>query len=356
MGLPEFLSRLGTDPSAPVSHQAISELSGLTSPEAAELARVWASWQPGRLRSFFDRLAGMAADDPGLDFEVVLIQGLDSRDPDIRRQSVRGLADSTDRRLASRFADMLERDPDHEVRLTIAEAMSNLCDMAAVGQLHPRDVSLLSSALIRVASGNTSSRDLRLRALETVAVLGGEPVAALIQQAYAAGDTDSVRSALLAMGRTCDPRWISAVLANLDAADTAIRTGAVAALGEIGDETHPHLLAPALDDTELGVQVAAVAALEKLGGPAARKLLAGAVRSPEPTVAEAAAAALGGLADEEALSEVIGPDMRQSGGMFGGPGAPDAGDDDDDYDAPAREGWSGFSQRGPDGDEGRDPP
>ncbi len=339
MGLSEFLSSLPESGSAPLSHSLLSELSGITQAEADELALIWEEWRPERLRSLFERLASLVEDDTTLEFEVVFKSGLVAPDPEVRRLAIAGLAESTDRTLAERLAEALEADTDARVRAAAAAGMSTLCSLAAQGKLQRLDAERMRRALVRALSQPSEEAEVRRRALETVAVFGGEKVALWIADAYASPDPRVRQSAVFAMGRTSSPRWLKQVTAELDAPEPAVRYEAVVALGEIGEEEHAALLRGPLDDSDLAVQLASVGSLEKLGGDLAKKLLRQAADSPEPAVADAAREALEVVEAEGGLEDVIGPEMQRLGGMYGGPAGTIPSDDSEGYDAPEREGW-----------------
>ncbi|MBM3957564.1 MAG: HEAT repeat domain-containing protein, partial [Gemmatimonadetes bacterium] len=183
---------------------------------------------------------------------------------------------------------------------------------------------------------------VRRKALEAVAVFRGAAVDRFIEAA--ARDEESLmrQSALHAMGRTCDPRWLGHVMRAMDSPEAAIRYEATLALGEIAEAEHPehsgHLrcLRETLDDTDLEVQLAAVTALERIGGEGARRLLREATGSPEPSVAGAAREALEGLAVEDALLDDVGGSLADGRTMYGGFLRPDR-EDEEGYDWRARE-------------------
>jgi HEAT repeat protein len=342
MGLSEFLARLPEDDSAPISYAALAELSGISSAEAAELARNWEEWPAERVRELFRRLASLAEEQAALEFEVVFKAGLDLADAATRAIAVAALAESTDRTLAASFAGLLERDPNATVRAAAASSMATLCTLAAEGRLRGKDGERMRLALLRALEDAAQPAAVRMRALETAAIFGGERVHALIGEAFRSGDSRLQQSALFAMGRTADPRWLEDVVSALDAPGPALRYEAVSALGEIGGEEHVHLLKGPLDDEDLEVQAAAVSALERIGGPGAVRLLKQALESPEPSIREVAQEALEMIEAEEGLSEVVGPEMRRRGDMFGGrAGAEVFGGDEEgeEYDAAEREGW-----------------
>jgi hypothetical protein len=349
MSFSEFLAQLPEDETAPFGFAASAQLSGLSPDEADELARTWDEWPPERVRALFERLAGLAEEHTDLEFEVVFKAGLAVADAEVRLVSVTGLSESSDRTLAARFAALLEQDADARVRAAAAASMGTLCAIAAQGKLPGRGGERMRLALLRALEDRSEDAEVHMRALETAALFGGRQVSSLIETAFRSDDKRVRQSAICAMGRTSDARWLPSVLAQLDAVSAALRYEATVALGEIGGENDAVHLAGPLDDSDLDVQLAAVASLERIGGDAATRLLRQALRSPEPSVRDEAQAALDALEIEQGLSQPVGPEMRRRGGMFGAAAraqAPAGATSDEEYDASAREGWSLPAQNG----------
>lgn len=343
MSLSDFLDQLPEDEAAPIGFAALAHLSALSTGEADELVRVWVEWPPERVRSLFERLAGMAEEHTDLEFEVVFKAGLAVTDAEVRLMAVISLAESVDRTLAARFADLLENDPDPRVRAAAAASMATLCAIAAEGKLPGRGGERMRLALLRVLYDPREQAEVKMRALETAALFGGRQVSSQIADAFRSGDESVRRSAIFAMGRTCDARWLPSVLRELDAASAALRYEATAALGEIGGEGDAVHLAGPLDDSDLDVQLAAVASLSRIGGEEATRMLKQALGSPEPSVREAVQSALDALENDLGLSETIGPELRRRGGMFGAAARAQAlggNGADEEYDAASREGWA----------------
>ena len=345
------MKRVADDGSGHIACAAVQELSALSPAEAAALADELARWPLERTMDLLRKVRGLSDEDPGVEFESVFGACLGSVHAEVRTFSVQSLSESVDRTLAARFANMVEHDPDAGVRVAAASAMSTVCLLAANGKLHPKHTQAVKSALGNVFADEAQGEELRRRALESMSSFGGDDVAAFISQAYASGTGPMRQSAIFAMGRSPDTRWLKTVIKELDAVESEVRYEAVIALGELGNEEHAAYLRSALDDTDLNVQVAAVGALEMLGGPQARLLLLKAVRSPEPTVAAAAVESLAAIRAEDGLVDTISADIAESGGLFGGPASVGSGadDGDDEYDAADREGWGKASG----GDEAR---
>jgi hypothetical protein len=192
-------------------------------------------------------------------------------------------------------------------------------------------------------SSRESPPELWRRALEAAGVFSGSEVNSYIERAFKIDAPEFKRSVLLAVARTSDPRWLDAVVNELDHRDATVRFEAVNALGEIGEEPDAAYLEEPLDDQDLMVQLAAVASAEKLGGGTAKRLLQVASQSPEPAVAKAAKEALMGISGDEELVHTVTPEMARQG-LFGARRRNL--DDSVPYDAGEREGWGHIADDG----------
>ena len=80
-------------------------------------------------------------------------------------------------------------------------------------------------------------------------------------------------SALIAMGRSMDPRWEKIIMQMLNSQIPALRAEAARAAGEIGIEDSVPSLVDLLDDSEQNVRYAAIWSLSEIGGEQARDTL-----------------------------------------------------------------------------------
>ena len=81
MGLIEFLDNFPESEDQPLSYAALSQLSGISRPEATELALTWEEWTEARRLELIERLTGLQEDHNDLEFEVVFKEGLRLDDP-----------------------------------------------------------------------------------------------------------------------------------------------------------------------------------------------------------------------------------------------------------------------------------
>ncbi len=342
MTIEQFL--LDYVPGAASTDETLSELTGISNDDAAILSRRMLSWTNDEVLDLHTKLVELASIDTSLEFECIFKAGLAHSYNQVRATAALGLAETGDTAAVSRVLDLLTGDDDDEVRTAAATTIGSFAALASEGRLTERLRDRIFAALSEILDAPDASSELWRRSLEAVGAFGDARVNGYIERAQVSDASEFKRSALIAMARTSDPRWLDFITKELENGDSSVRFEAVNALGEIGEESDAFYLEEPLDDQDLLVQLAAVAAAEKIAGPAAKRLLQIAGESPEPTVATAAAAALSGIANEDSLVHTVTPEMA-SEGMFGvGTGLPV--DDGVPYDAGEREGWSHINEDG----------
>jgi hypothetical protein len=208
--------------------------------------------------------------------------------------------------------------------------------MAQMGKLGSKAEIVLSRVLYGVLDDENEDDSVKLKALEAVAVFGGDRLNDHIEAAWDLADISARQSSLFAMGRTSDPKWVERVLPDLEHDLVSIRYEATMAMGELGDESHLAALAAPLDDADLTVQLAAISAVEHIGGDVAKSQLEQLLVSSEPRVVELVQQALQTMKDEEDLDEVVTQEMARS--MFGA-GDTLPGIDTEGYEPAEIEGW-----------------
>ena len=346
MGLIEFLDNFPESEDQPLSYSTLAQLSGISRPEATELSLTWEDWTDSRRLELIERLAGLQEDHNDLEFEVVFKEGLRLDDSRCRVLALSGLAESHDRTLVATIASILREDPDPLVRESAARASAGLAGLAAQGRLPDRDVDRLCATLHEALEDEDETISVKRGALETIGWFGRAHAERHISELGADADPATLRSVLIAAGRTSDPNWLPLALRHLDHFNAGVRYEAIAALGEIGGEEHAHRLAAALDDQDLLVQEAAVSALGLLGGQDAVDLLNQARNGPEPSIATAATETLNVLTAEDDMLDVTPPDYDTDSGVFGPVVQPATHSPDDEYSPAEREGWAHLLENG----------
>jgi HEAT repeat protein len=267
-------------------------LSDLTAQEATRLHAAWPKITLERRRWVVRALGELGDDNFELDFNAVLHNALADPDAEVRQAAVDGLWESEDEAVAESLLALLANDPSEGVRAAAASALGQFTYLAAVEELDEELAQRLRDALVASASGS-ETLEVRRRALEALGFLGDDPsVQGLIADGYAHREPSMRISALFAMGRSADSRWLEHAVRELESQDPELRFEAARALGEIEDTQAVRPLIKALVDSDLEVRLAAVEALGHIGGEQAIDALRQLTNSETEAVAEAAAEAL----------------------------------------------------------------
>lgn len=277
----------------------LKTLSNLSREDTASLAAAWPALSETRRRETVARLADLAEDNIELNFDTIFAFCLADRDPVVRRRAVQALWETEDRRLIAPLVDRLTEDDDELVRVAAAQALGRYVLLGAEDRLQPADQQRVEQALLDVIAERSTSIDVRRRAIESLSVSPHSKVPGIIEEAYHSSDLVMRTSAVHAMGRTCDPRWLPVVLEELKSEHPEMRYEAAAACGEMeAEEAVPDLL-PLIEDEDTEVQTSAILALGQIGGPVARQVLQRLLQHGNPTIQSAAEEALDLIAFED---------------------------------------------------------
>jgi HEAT repeat protein len=275
--------------------EELRPLSDLDSQSRQKASAGWADLPAERRAEIMALCGELAREHIELNFDWLARLGLGDADPDVRRRAIANLWECDEGDLPAVLLGLLENDPNLEVRVQAAAALERFVYQAEVSDASPEWRRALNAGLL--AASRSSERALALKALEALGHSSDPAVAELIDQAYAAGDEGSVRSALLAMGRTGDERWARFVIAEMRHPSPLLRAESARAAGELELRSSVPELLELLRDVNPEVQRAAVWSLGQIGGRrAARALERLAQRGDDAPLAAAAEEALDLLA------------------------------------------------------------
>ncbi len=185
--------------------------------------------------------------------------------PAVRSLAIRILSNYEIPRLIPAFLILMEKDNSPDVRAAAAVAMGSFVYMGEIEEISHRILRRIDESLLRVTTGS-DDKLVRRRALEALGYSSRDEVPHLIEKAYALKDADWQISALLAMGRSCDVRWKSQVLARLDDTRQLVVAEAAAAAGELELQEAKKPLLKLLRDDDVDVRAAAIWSLSQIGG------------------------------------------------------------------------------------------
>ena len=285
--LNEIAARKGRFSPAKLTH-----LSGLSSEEMPAFQKAWETLPALRRKAVIALLIELGEDNVELDFFAIFKLALNDEDEEIRIEAIEGLWECKERALLTPLIRLLAVDPSPKVRAAAALALGRFAFFAETGKLLERDGRRLAEALLETIDSEFESTEVRRRAIEAIAAMSHDRVRDIVQEAYESDDMQVKASALHAMGRTCDPKWLPVLIDETSSSQAELRYEAVTALGEIGDDKGITHLLPMIDDEDAEVQAAAIAALGKIGGPVAKKALSRTKQRPESHIQELAQSAL----------------------------------------------------------------
>jgi len=271
----------------------VERLSGLGTAEVSEFRAEWPKLSAERRRAILAVAVQLAENDVEFDFSPVFKACLSDADAAVRTTAIEGLWEDEEFRTADRLAVMLRQDPAENVRIAAAMALTHFTQLADDGKLYRPTAERLQQALESTALDASESLDVRRRSIEALATFGGELVDHLIATAYADREPRMQASAIYAMGRTCEQRWLDIVLREMESDNAELRFEAARAAGEIHA---PRALVPLiglLDDEDVEVRLAAIGALGEIGGDLANKALQRCAKGKDQAMRAAAIEALG---------------------------------------------------------------
>ena len=197
---------------------------------------------------------------------------LDDTDAPVRAAAIRLLAECEDVKLVPVYARLLASDPDATVRAEAAKNLNLYIDLGELEEIPEAALHQAEQALL--AAVDDTDATVRQRVLESLGYSSRPEVPALIEAAFKRGRSDWLASALIAMGRSQNERWIEAVLAMLLNEEPNVRLEAVRAAGELElDEMRMPLLGLLEDEEDAEVISAAIWSLSQVGGEDVRTYL-----------------------------------------------------------------------------------
>ena len=263
-------------------------LSDLSAREVVDFASAWKTASPDRKVAILDSLVDLSQDRTELDFSAIFRRCLKDDGEEVRRRAIEGLWEHEERRLISPFCDLLSDDPSPAVRAAAAVALGKFAELAQQGKLLPKDGPALEECLLAALQDDMEDLTVRRRALESAAALNSPKVDEYIRWAYASDDIALKGSALFAMGRTGEPRWLESLVKEIRSPSPPLRFEAANACAQLEEEDAvPHLI-PLMDDDDLQVQLSAIRAVGAIGGSLAKKALRRCIQQGDAAVEDAA--------------------------------------------------------------------
>jgi HEAT repeat protein len=257
-----------------LSQTQVARLSDLSRGNARELAAAWESIPEETRIGLVRRFDELSEERVELNFGRALKVALNDRSAVVRQLAVAGLWEDESSELLDRLRDILENDESSDVRAQAAAALERFASKAVVGSLDETVASDLRDSLRRSVNDAGSPYAVQRRALESLGPYAAEPeISALISEAFDSEDHGLQCSALYAMGRSHDSRWLPTILAELESEDPEIRFEAARAAGLLGSADALPVLLQAARDEDAEVRHTAIGAISQIGGKGAMRAL-----------------------------------------------------------------------------------
>jgi HEAT repeat protein len=292
--LPSFEETVANlaDQKKPLSNSGLVCLSDLDSTELALFRQAWVNIGTKQRRQVISRMVDLAEDNFELDFSSIFRHCLKDEDAEVKCAAIEGLWENEETSLLMPLTGLLEHDSSDRVQAAAAAALGKFAMLAELNKLPQHHTSRVSDVLLAAFSNTGKPLEVRRRALEAVAPLSTAEVTRAIGNAYHSDNLRLKASAIYAMGRNCNPSWLSLLVKELSSDEAELRYEAAGACGELGQETATTYLIKLTSDKDASVQLMAIQALGKIGGRAAKEHLERCLRHSDESVRDAARQAI----------------------------------------------------------------
>ncbi len=280
-----------------LTKQTIKALSNIEPEQQTQFENSWADITTARRQEIATKLVEYTEEDVELDFTTVYMFLLKDKDAEVRGTAIDGLWEDETRDYLRELMPLVDNDPSDDVREKAIIALSRFALLASLGKLPERWVNKIHDCLLAQARNLKNSPRMARRAVEGIGYFpNDEAIKDLIMVAYQTDDNLLKASAVVAMGRSVDTRWIPEVGRELSSPEPMLRYEAARAAGEMGSTELVPLLVGLTRDPDSEVRLAAIWSLGQVGGPVAERVLKSLSESESEATREAA---------KEALAEVI---------------------------------------------------
>jgi len=273
----------------PLKNSLLYQLSQMDEERQSYFKTSWPKIAPQRRREIMQALVEIGEHNFEVVFTPVFKLGLEDTEAEVRAAAIHGLWEEENPAFMRRFIQLLEQDSSPEVRPAAAIALGRFVYLGEVDQLDIAQADLAKNSLLAVIYRKDEPLEVRRRAVESVAYSSDEAINRIIEAAYYDEAELMQISAIFAMGRSADHRWLPRILTELDSSVAAMRFEAARACGELeASKAVTKLIQLINEDEDLEVQEMAIWALGHIGGNEARHALELCVNHEVPALALAA--------------------------------------------------------------------
>jgi HEAT repeat protein len=260
------------DEDAPFNPQYLYRFSDLDQEDLELFLNAWPQLTSWRRKALMEDLQELGLADTLLSFESIGRNLISDDDPYVRNLAAQILWEFEDPTLAPIFLQLLETDPEAEVRAAAATGLGRFVYFGELDRLDEGKLREIEDRLINAFLHDPAVL-VCCRALESVGFSSRPEVPELIEKAFSSHDHNLKASALISMGRSMDDRWEKKVLSMLNDKIPILREEAARAAGEIGIEDAVPTLIELTEDSAEFVRSAAIWSLSEIGGESAHHTL-----------------------------------------------------------------------------------
>ncbi|MDP8909045.1 MAG: HEAT repeat domain-containing protein [Chloroflexota bacterium] len=252
----------------------VSALADLSRADAELLAQRWPALGEETRIAVARTMLELAEERFDLHFGRALRLMLEDPSATVRQLAVAALWEDEGADLPGRLLAIIAADPSQDVVAQAIQSLASTSERVAMSEIDPDQARHIAAILLGTADDVSLAPTVRRRALEVGAVCGDvRRVTHLIEEFYEADEPGFRASAVYAMGRTADRRWLPRILSEFRDDDAELRFEAARAAGELGDSSVlPGLIELAADE-DPEVRQAAIGAIGHIGGRAGVRAL-----------------------------------------------------------------------------------
>ena len=296
--LKDYLSELAAE-SETIKTSTLLELSGVSGRELDKFSDIWLTLECGIKVKILTGLTELAELDVQLDFTPICRLGLLDLDPTIRKAALEGLWEIQDRSFLQPIIDILMNDPDPDVRSAAALSLSSFAQMSQNGKLINRDSTKLFEALIQTIENVEEDDKVLGKALESIGYFSDQAVDDALNKFHRHKNPLLRQSAIFAMGRNAQQKWIDIILNDLIDENPAIRFEALNAAGFLCDESNVTQIIPFTKNSDIQIQTSALTTLGYIGGELAKHEILTWTEDDDDNIRDAAINALANIDFEQ---------------------------------------------------------
>jgi hypothetical protein len=245
-------------------------LSDLRAEEVNSIRKVWADIPEWRRRALIEDTESMFERDYLLSYESLLRIGIQDQEPQIRFICLRSLSGYEVPDLVSDFIEIMNSDPDPEVREIATSMLGKYVYMGETESISHHKLERITESLLTVFNSG-EQQTIRRKALEALGYSSNDNIPQLIKNAYRSTDPEWKASAINAMGKSYIKQFARIIIKELDSLHENIRLEAIRAAGELEiSEAAPKLI-DNLEDSNMDIRLTSVWSLSQIGGSGVKR-------------------------------------------------------------------------------------